>query len=133
MKRRDFLHKGGAAGLALSASKWAAYAEGEIDAKPKRVGLIGSGWYGKVDLLRLIQVSPVEVVSLCDVDSKMLQEAGEIVASRQKSGKTPRLYKDYRKMLAEKDLDIVLIATPDHWHALPMIEAVEAAAVIEND
>jgi predicted dehydrogenase len=128
MKRRDFLQTGGAAGLALSASKWSAYAQGELDAKPKRVGLIGSGWYGKVDLLRLIQVSPVEVVSLCDVDSKMLKEAGEIVASRQKSGKTPRLYHDYRKMLAEKDLDIVLIATPDHWHALPMIEAVEAGA-----
>ena len=128
MQRRQFLHTGAAASLSLSAAKWSAYAEGELDAKPKRVGLIGSGWYGKVDLLRLIQVSPVEVISLCDVDSKMLTEAGEIVASRQKSGKTPRLYQDYRKMLAEKDLDIVLIATPDHWHALPMIEAVEAGA-----
>ena len=96
----------------------------------KRVGLIGCGWYGKADLLRLIQVAPVEVVSLCDVDKKMLAEAAEIVANRQASKKTPRTYGDYREMLKEKDLDIVLIATPDHWHALPMIAAVEAGADI---
>lgn len=127
MKRRDFLQTGSAASLALS-SAFTGYAQGQADAKPKRVGLIGSGWYGKVDLLRLIQVSPVEVVSLCDVDRKMLAEAAEIVASRQKSGKKPRTYHDYREMLKEKDLDIVLVATPDHWHALPAIEAMEAGA-----
>ena len=43
-----------------------------VDQGVKRVGLIGSGWYGKCDLLRLIQVSPVEVVSLCDPDQRML-------------------------------------------------------------
>ena len=51
-----------------------------------------------------------------------------MVAERQASRKRPRTYTDYRKMLAERDLDIVLIATPDHWHALPMIEAVKAGA-----
>src|SRR5213079_2769894 len=97
------------------------------DQKP-RVGLIGTGWYGKCDLFRLIQVAPVEVVSLCDVDKKMLAEAADMVAQRQKSKKKPRTYGDYRDMLKEKDLDIVLIATPDHWHALSMIAAVEAGA-----
>ena len=101
---------------------------GSASREAKRVGLIGCGWYGKADLLRLIQVAPVEVVSLCDVDKKMLAEAAEIVAQRQASKKTPRTYADYREMLKEKDLDIVLIATPDHWHALPMIAAVEAGA-----
>ena len=76
------------------------------------------------------QVAPVEVVSLCDVDKRMLEEAAGIVAGRQKSGKRPRLYSDYRKMLAEKDHEVVLIATPDHWHALPMIEACKAGADI---
>jgi predicted dehydrogenase len=52
------------------------------------------------------------------------------VAERQASKKKPRTYSDYREMLKEKDLDIVLIATPDHWHALPMIAAVEAGADI---
>ncbi|MBX5496691.1 MAG: Gfo/Idh/MocA family oxidoreductase, partial [Bryobacteraceae bacterium] len=124
MDRRQFLHSS-AAGLALSAAGGAvAYA----DQKPRRVGLIGTGWYGKCDLLRLIQVAPVEVVSLCDVDKRMLSEAADIVAARQRSKKRPRTYSDYREMLKEKDLDIVLIATPDHWHALSMIEAVKAGA-----
>jgi predicted dehydrogenase len=122
MNRRDFLHAG-LAGLALSAAplSWAA------DRKP-RVGLIGCGWYGKCDLCRLIQVAPVDVVSLCDVDKKMLAEAADLVAERQASKKKPRTYGDYRDLLKEKDLDIVLVGTPDHWHALAMIAAVEAGA-----
>jgi hypothetical protein len=98
------------------------------DGPAKRVGLIGTGWYGKCDLYRLMQVAPVEVVSLCDVDSKMLNDCADTVQSKQKSGKRPKVYADYRKMLEEKDLDIVLIATPDHWHALPMIAAMQAGA-----
>src|SRR5213076_1326684 len=77
---------------------------------------------------RLLQVAPVEVVSICDVGKTMLNGAAEMVAQRQKSKKTPRLYDDYREMLKEKDLDLVLIGTPDHWHALQMIAAVEAGA-----
>ena len=122
MNRRQFISTS-AAGLALATLP--NYAAELADSK-LRVGLIGSGWYGKADLLRLIQVAPVEVVSLCDVDSKMLDAAGDIVASRQLSKKKPRLFSDYKKMLAEKDLDLVLIATPDHWHALAMIEAVKS-------
>src|SRR5919205_573579 len=124
MNRRRFLEVS-AAGVALSAMNQ--YAAEFADQK-KRVGLIGSGWYGKCDLLRLIQVSPVEVVSLCDVDKRMLADAADIVASRQASKKKPRTYADYREMLRQKDLDMVLIATPDHWHALPMIEAVKSGA-----
>ncbi len=124
MDRRQFL-SASAAGLALSAG---GYALPFADEKPRRVGLIGCGWYGKADLLRLIQIAPVEVVSLCDVDKKMLAEAADIVASRQVSKKKPRTYTDYREMLKEKDLDIVEIATPDHWHALTMIDAVKSGA-----
>jgi predicted dehydrogenase len=124
MNRRQFLHAS-AAGLALSAT--GCHLTG-ADQKTKRVGLIGSGWYGKCDLFRLIQVAPVEVVSLCDVDKKMLAEAADMVAERQASKKKPRTYGDYRALLKEKDLDIVIIGTPDHWHALPMIAAVEAGA-----
>jgi predicted dehydrogenase len=123
MNRRDFV-KTSAALIALS-SGLPAYAEQLADTK-KRVGLIGTGWYGKGDLLRLIQVAPVDVVSLCDVDRRMLADAAALVATRQASGKTPRTYTDYRQMLRERDLDIVLVGTPDHWHALPMIEAVRS-------
>src|SRR5215471_9045969 len=124
MNRRKFLQVS-AAGLALSSLQGFA---AEFADQKKRVGLIGTGWYGKCDLLRLIQIAPVEVVSLCDVDKRLLAEAADIVASRQASKKKPRTYGDYRQMLQEKDLDLVLIATPDHWHALPMIAAVEAGA-----
>lgn len=96
--------------------------------KKFKVGLIGSGWYGKCDLYRLIQVAPVEVVSLCDVDKRMLADAVEQVAQRQVSRNRPRAYADYRTMLKDQHHDIVLVATPDHWHALPMIAAVQAGA-----
>lgn len=126
MQRRQFLQTSGAT-LGLSATAQAATA-GLQDKPARKVALIGAGWYGKVDLLRLIQVAPVEVVALCDVDSQMLNEAAEIVAQRQASGARPKLYSDYRKLLAEQELDLCLIATPDHWHALPMIDAVKAGA-----
>src|SRR5205814_3297988 len=125
MNRREFL-QAGAAGLALSAAP--VFSAEFADGATKRVGLIGCGWYGKCDLFRLLQVAPVEVVSLCDVDRRMLDEAAGIAAERQVSKNKPRTYGDYRSMLKEKDLDVVLIATPDHWHALPMIAAVEAGA-----
>jgi predicted dehydrogenase len=122
MDRREFI-KQSAALVALSGMR--PYAEQLAD-KPRRVGLIGCGWYGKTDLFRLIQIAPVEVVSLCDVDRNMLADAAEQVATRQATKKKPRTYTDYRAMLKEKDLDIAIIVTPDHWHALPMIEAVRS-------
>src|SRR4051812_35268486 len=125
MNRREFL-QAGAAGLALST---VGGFSGEFSGqKTQSVGLIGPRWDGKTDPFRLIQVAPVEVVSLCDVDKRMLANAAEMVSTRQKSRKKPRTYSDYREMLKEKDLDIVLIATPDHWHALTMIAAVQAGA-----
>ena len=124
MKRRDVLRIGAAASIpALHTRAFAALA-----VKPRRVGLIGPGWFGKHDLTRLLQIEPVEVVSICDVDQKMRQAAGALIQPRHASKKMPRMYGDYRAMLAEKDLDIVLVATPDHWHALQMIAAIEAGA-----
>src|SRR6266404_4198050 len=109
MNRRQFLKQSSTALLALTA---ASYAPTTFAAdKPKRVGLIGAGWYGKSDLWRLVQVAPVEIVSICDPDKHMLAEAVEIAGQRQKSRKQPRTYKDYREMLKEKDLDIVLVGS----------------------
>lgn len=126
INRRRFL-KGATATLALSAIGASAL-DFINPAKPLRVALIGTGWYGKSDLFRLIQVAPVKVVALCDTDKNMLQAAAEMVRKRQSSGETPRLYTDYRKLLSENELDIVLIGTPDHWHALQTIEALKAGA-----
>ncbi|WP_298715604.1 Gfo/Idh/MocA family oxidoreductase [Chitinophaga sp.] len=126
INRRHFL-KGATAALALSAL--GAYGLDVVNPnKPYRVGLIGTGWYGKSDLFRLMQVAPVQVIALCDADENQLKEAGTMVAQRQKSGKTPKLYRDFRKMLSENQLDIVLVGSPDHWHALQTIEALKSGA-----
>jgi predicted dehydrogenase len=121
MDRRQFL----AAGAAAVAAPGLFAGQGS---KRLRVGLIGTGWYGKCDLLRLIQVAPVEVAALCDVDKTMLAEAADIVAGRQASKKKPATFGDYREMLKKEPFDVVLVDTPDHWHALPMIAAVESGA-----
>ncbi len=97
-------------------------------ATPRRVALIGTGWYGKSDLFRLMQVAPVDVVALCDVDKQQLNKAADMVSQRQKNNKKPALYGDYRKLLSEQKPEIVLIGTPDHWHALTAIDAMKSGA-----
>ena len=100
----------------------------EKNAKPLRAALIGSGWYGKSDLFRLIQCGGehVEVKALCDVNQHTLEEAGRLVAERHACGKVPNLYHDYRELLEKEQLDVCLIGSPDHWHPLQMIAACEA-------
>lgn len=124
--RRKFIQGAGAV-LTLSAlqSKGLtfAHARGNL-----RVGLIGAGWYGKGDLLKLIQVSDVNVVAVCDVDKNHLEEAGKLISERQISKKVPQLYGDYRKMLADHQFDLILIGTPDHWHARQAIDAMASGA-----
>ena len=88
MNRRQFLKN--QQGQPWPLSMLGGYVAHAADEKPYRVGLIGTGWYGKSDLFRLIQVAPVEVVSLCDVDKHMLSGAAEMVAQRQKSKKSRR-------------------------------------------
>src|SRR2546430_7388905 len=93
MNRRQFLKRSSAAVIALSA---ASYVPATFAAeKTKRVGLVGAGWYGKSDLWRLVQVAPVEIVSICDVDKHMLAGAVEIASQRQKSKQKPRTYGDF--------------------------------------
>lgn len=94
----------------------------------KRVALIGTGWYGKNDLFRLMQVAPINVVALCDVDEQQLNNASTMVSQRTKDKKRPHLYRDYRKLLAEQKPEIVLVGTPDHWHALITIDAIRSGA-----
>ncbi|MFT5885010.1 MAG: putative dehydrogenase [Arcticibacterium sp.] len=125
LNRRQFI-QGTAAGLALTSLS----ASGMIKQSKAqyRVALIGTGWYGKSDLFRLIQVANVEVVALVDVDTKLLNEAVDLVSKRQKSGKKPKAYSDYKQMLKEHKLDIVLIGSPDHWHALQCIDSLKSGA-----
>lgn len=96
--------------------------------QPLRAALIGCGWYGKHDLMRLLQVSQaVEVVGLCDVDSRHLAEAETWVRQRRPAAR-PRAYADHEELLAQERPDLVLIATPDHWHARQATDALAAGA-----
>lgn len=125
INRRRFLETSAGA---LAMSTMGAYGVELVNQKPKRVGLIGAGWYGKSDLWRLAQVAPIDMVAICDPDQQMLQGAVEIAQQRQKSGKAPQTYSDYRQMLAKHELDIVIVGSPDHWHALHTISAIQAGA-----
>ncbi len=126
LNRRDFLK--GSSALATLASFGLLGMDFKDREGPLQVALIGSGWYGKSDLFRLIQVADVEVVGLCDPDKNMLKAAGDMVATRQKSGKVPALYEDYKELLAKEKPEFVLIGSPDHWHALQCIDALKAGA-----
>ena len=126
LNRRDFL-KGSTAMMTLAS--FGLFAMDFKDREgPLKVALIGTGWYGKSDLFRLIQVADVEVVALCDVDKNLLKAAGELVSQRQKSKNVPELFGDYRQLLKKHKCDLVLIGSPDHWHALQAIEALKSGA-----
>lgn len=127
MNRRQFLKGTSAATLAL-ASMGLMGMHPLDNEETLKVGLIGSGWYGKMDLFRLIQIANVDVVAICDVDQNMLKEAGDLVSKRQKNGNVPKLYADYRELLKENKLDITVIGTPDHWHALQAIAAIQSGS-----
>ncbi|MCY4299910.1 MAG: Gfo/Idh/MocA family oxidoreductase [Flavobacteriaceae bacterium] len=126
INRRKFL-QGGMASLVIS--QFGAYGFDLIyPIKPWKVGVIGTGWYGKSDLFRLMQVTQVEVVAICDVDIHLLNEAADLISQRQKTIHRPKLYENYQKMIDENELDIVIIGTPDHWHALQTIHSLQAGA-----
>ena len=89
-----------------------------------RFGFIGLGRQGTSRLNEFLKHPDVAAVAVCDVDTTHVDRAAEIVVKAQ--GQPPTKFHDFRKLLAVKDLDAVMIATPDHWHALPAIEACRA-------
>lgn len=119
MKRREFVKTSAAASLAapfiLNASR-----------EKYRTVLIGSGWWGTNICRVAIQSGECNVTALCDVDENQYAEAAAEVEKL--TGNKPRFYKDYRELLQKEKPQIAIIATPDHWHALPAIAAMEAGA-----
>jgi predicted dehydrogenase len=88
------------------------------------LGVIGCNGMGWSDLRSHLQLSDVECIALCDVDQNVLDRRAADVEKAQ--GKRPQLYKDYRKMLENKDIDAVIIGTPDHWHCLALTDSLAA-------
>jgi predicted dehydrogenase len=91
-----------------------------------KTALVGSGWWGTNILRCAIQAGESKVVALCDVDENQLKKCREEVGKL--TSDQPKIYRDYREMLAKEKPDIVIVATPDHWHALCCIAAIESGA-----
>lgn len=126
--RRNFTKISTIAGMGIAAGITAPTAKGQtkgVSANEKIfVGLIGCRSMGWADLKDFIGNPDVECIALCDVDQAVLDERVKDVF--EKTGKKPLVYNDYRKLLDVKEIDVVIIATPDHWHCLPFVDACKA-------
>jgi len=122
MDRRSFIQKTGMAGAAVLAPP---YLIPFRPAKYKTV-LIGSGWWGLNILREAIRSGQITVAALCDVDDNQLTKCKQEVDKL--CNDQPKIYKDYRDCIKSERPDIVINATPDHWHALIAIEALHSGA-----
>ena len=122
MHRRHFLHSAAVTGFALNALPLL----GQAAKKKHRTALIGSGWWGMNILREAMKSGTVKVSALCDVDERVLANAIEDVKAD--SGDEPKGYKDFRELLDKEKPQIVIIGTPDHWHALQTIAACKAGS-----
>ncbi|MFZ9004592.1 MAG: Gfo/Idh/MocA family oxidoreductase, partial [Robiginitalea sp.] len=125
--RRKFLKStllGSSAALFVPPALWAS-PQGLLGANDRiRVGLIGCNGMGFTNLSVFMGQPDIEVAALCDVDARVLdrREAEIVEAGRKK----PSRYTDYRKLLDQKDIDVVIIGTPDHWHCLQLVHALQS-------
>ena len=124
LKRRSFIAGTAAAATLASAPN----IHGASKDKKYRTALIGSGWWGMNILREAMAGGQINVVALCDVDRDRLEIAAEEVTDL--SGDLPRTYSDYRELFEKEDVEVAIIATPDHWHALNSLAAIEAGAHI---
>ncbi|MCS1412152.1 MAG: Inositol 2-dehydrogenase [Verrucomicrobia subdivision 3 bacterium] len=99
---------------------------GASGGKRYRTALIGCGWWGANIVREAMASKRCQIVGLCDVYHRPLQATADEVEGL--TGDQPRLFDDYRDMLKKLRPEIVIVATPDHWHALPSIAALEAGA-----
>ena len=127
MKRKEFIKQ--SVLIAGAGMTYATYASllnrsPNIGANDRlRFGAIGINGMGWADTKALLKVPNVELVAICDVDQNVLEKRK---TELDKKGISVKIYSDYRKLLEQKDIDAVVIGTPDHWHALMMIHASEA-------
>jgi len=122
MNRRTFIGTAVAGSVAAGGFLHRSSA-GERDKPKLKLGLIGCGGYGMADVRAAFKAGGVEVIALCDVDSQHLTDSANAIEKMQ--GARPKTYKHYGELLETAGLNIVIIATPPHWHALPFLAALE--------
>ena len=121
MDRRGFIRSSGSAAAVLSA---ASYSRVKGANERIAVGVVGLRGRGKSHISAFVNHPEAEVAALVDIDQAVLERAA--VATRKEQGRKPAEYADLRKMLEDKSIDAVSIATPNHWHALMTIWACQA-------
>ncbi len=87
------------------------------------IGIKGMGW---ANVMSALKIPGVNLVAVCDVDRSVIDKRLGELSKNNKDVSNIKVYSDYRKLLEQKDIDAVIIGTPDHWHALMMIHACEA-------
>lgn len=122
--RRTFLKTTAVAAAGVAALSHRAFAQSKGANDKVVLGLIGAGGMGRANMVDFMKLPGVEIGAICDVDSKHAEAAAAEVVKREEH--TPAIYKDFRALLDRKDIDGVIIGTPDHWHAIPFIAACEA-------
>ena len=120
--RRDFLRTAAASAVSLSALAAAGAAAGPNE--KVRLAFIGVHGRGRDLLKGFTGLSDVEVGYICDPDSASVEEALKVAQGAQK--RTPQIEKDMRRVFEDEDVDAVVAATPDHWHALATVWACQA-------
>jgi len=123
LNRRRFLKGVVAAGAVFGG---APFVHGAAKGKKYATALIGAGWWGMNVLREALAAGQSKVVAVCDVDQDNLDLAAEEVEDL--LGDRPKKYRDFRELLDKESVEIVIVATPDHWHALNTIAAVRAGA-----
>jgi predicted dehydrogenase len=117
MNRRDFLNGSAAAAAAgLASTLFVSDAQGSSKSPGESVTLamIGVGGRGENLLKGFLERSDANIATICDVDLERRPEAPDLVQAAK--GKRPKVVTDYRRVLEDKSIDAVVIATPDHWH-----------------
>src|SRR5690349_5101859 len=112
--RRHFLQRSALGAVALG--QLPSLIKGAEPDRKLKMGLIGCGWYGMVDVQAALKVGGVEIVALSDVDSEHLNHSAQEVEKLQ--GTRPQTFKLYEDLVKAPGLEAVIIATPPHWHAL---------------
>jgi predicted dehydrogenase len=121
--RRSFLKKTSLLAFPAIIPASARGADGTV-APSNRITMasIGTGWQGTGNMNNFMGVQGVQMLAACDLDKKHLASATDLINKRN-GNSDAKGYADFREVLARKDIDAVMIATPDHWHALVAIEA----------
>ncbi|MCX8036894.1 MAG: Gfo/Idh/MocA family oxidoreductase [Candidatus Sumerlaeia bacterium] len=128
LNRRDFLHRSGlaaATGLAASSVLIQSPRSRAAQASDRMaIGIIGLGGRGSYLMRQTLNGDLADIVALSDADKTSMEQAAQQIEKKQ--GNPPAMHQDFRKLLEMKNVQAVIIATPDHWHALQTILACQA-------